>query len=139
MATARTLDWQTKLDIMELIWRYNHAIDSGDADGVADCFVEDGVFKGRSGEFIGRANLRKLGMTWRKSLYPRHIVSNILVTPHATDSNVAEVRSHLLFYEVMPSNIHFKTSGVYTDVVVKVDGAWKFRSRLMTLDAPEAE
>ena len=78
-------------------------------------------------------------MTWRKSLYPRHIVSNILVTPHATEADVAEVRSHLLFYEVMPSNIHFKTSGVYTDVVVKVDGAWKFRSRLMTLDAPEVE
>ena len=45
MATVRTLDWQTKLDIMELIWRYNHAIDSGDADGVADCFVENGVFR----------------------------------------------------------------------------------------------
>ena len=139
MTAPPALGWEDKLAVMELIWRYNHAIDDGDADGVADCFVPDGMFEGRSGEFVGRAQLRKLGMTWKETLYPRHIVSNILVTAHPTEAGVAEARSHLFFYEVMASGFHFKTSGLYTDVVVKTGGAWKFRSRLMTLDQPKVE
>ena len=136
---APVLGWEDKLAIMELLARYSHAIDDGDADGVAGCFVPDGVFKGRSGTFVGHAEIRKLGMTWKETLYPRHVVSNILVTAHPTDSGVADVRSHLFFYEVMPAGFHFKTSGVYKDVVVKTNGTWKFRSRLMALDQPKVE
>ena len=133
---AAPIGIEDKFAIMELIWRYNHAIDAGDADGVADCFVPEGTFTGRSGHFAGRAELRKLGQTWRATLYPRHIVSNILITPRPGETDAADVKSHLFFYEVMAQGFHFKTSGIYTDHVVKTPEGWKFRARLMTLDQP---
>lgn len=129
---------EDKFAITELIARYNHAIDGGDPDGVAACFIEDGTFQGRSGFFSGRAELRKLGMTATPALIPRHIVSNVLVTASGNNPDVAEVKSHLFYYEVTPNGFYFKTSGVYTDVVVRVDRSWKFRSRVMTLDVARA-
>lgn len=134
MAPPLKLTMDEKFAIMELISRYNHAIDGGDPDGVAACFVPDGVFQGRSGRFVGRAELRKLGMTASPALIPRHVVSNVLIEPRPDEPDAANVKSHLFYYEVNASGFYFKTSGVYTDVVVKVDGAWRFRSRLMTLD-----
>ncbi len=138
MADADTISLEDKFAIMELITRYNHAVDGGDPDGVAACFAADGTFQGRSGYFSGSNELRKLGMTVTPSLLPRHIVSNILIRVRAGERDAADIKSHLLFYEVTPSGFNFKTSGVYTDVVVKTGKEWKFRSRLMTLDVVRA-
>src|SRR5687767_13954635 len=80
MAEADFPPLADKFKIMELMARYSHAIDSGDPDGVADCFIPDGTFRGRSGYFPGRAELRKLGMTLRPDCIPRHITSNVLIT-----------------------------------------------------------
>jgi hypothetical protein len=128
-----------KFDIMELIARYNHAIDGGDPDGVADCFLEDGIFQGRSGRFVGRAELRKLGMTLTPSCLPRHMVNNVLIDGEPGQPDVARIKSHLCFYEIKPEGFHFKTSGVYTDVVVRTPQGWKFKTRLMTLDVAKPE
>ena len=38
-----TLD---RLEIQELVARYNHAIDRGDTEGWVGCFSEDGAFDG---------------------------------------------------------------------------------------------
>jgi hypothetical protein len=138
MIAALPVSREDKLAIAELIARYNHAIDGGDPDGVADCFVEDGIFEGRSGRFVGHAELGKLGMTLTSDRIPRHIVSNVLVDAIPGESDSVQVKSHLLFYEVTPTGFNFKTSGVYTDVAVKRAGEWKFRSRLMTLDVAQA-
>jgi hypothetical protein len=138
MTDRPALSMEDKFAITELITRYNHAVDGGDPDGVAACFQVDGKFEGRSGVFVGRAEIRKLGMTVTPALLPRHIVSNILIEPSETEKDVAYIKSHLFFYEVTPAGFHFKTSGIYTDVVVRKDGQWKFRSRLMTLDVAKA-
>ena len=129
---------EDKFAIHELIARYNHAIDGGDPDGVAACFVSDGTFQGISGFFAGHAELRKLGMTLTEALIPRHMVSNVVITEEDGGADAAQVKSHLFYYEVTPDGFYFKTSGVYTDVVVRIDGAWKFRSRVMTLDVAKA-
>ena len=131
---SRTLPLADRMAITDLVSRYNHAIDSGDPDGVASCFTEDGCFEGRSGRFRGFDELRKLGMTASPSLIPRHIVSNSLISPDHDDPSRASIRSHLLYYEITPEGFHFKTSGVYSDRVVRLDGAWKFEHRVMTLD-----
>ncbi len=134
MTDKPILSFEEKFAIMELITRYNHAVDGGDPDGVAACFLEDGKFEGRSGRFVGRAELRKLGMTVTPALMPRHVVSNILIEPSQSEKDVAHIKSHLFYYEMTPKGFYFKTSGIYTDVVVRRNGEWKFRSRLMTLD-----
>ena len=134
MADNTAISTDDKILIMELFARYSHAVDGGDPDGVAHCFFDDGTFRGRSGFFVGCEELRKLGMTMTSALLPRHIVSNILISGRSAEKNVADVKSHLLFYEVTPAGFNFKTSGIYTDIVEKVNGSWKFRSRVMTLD-----
>ena len=47
---------EDKLEIMELVARYNHAQDQDDYDGWVDTFTEDGVFESpRSGTRGGRS------------------------------------------------------------------------------------
>ena len=41
-----TLSWHDKLEIRELVARYDHAIDSGDPEGWAATFTEDGSWNG---------------------------------------------------------------------------------------------
>ena len=134
MTDAPALSFEDKFAVMELITRYNHAVDGGNPDGVAACFLEDGKFEGISGRFVGHTELRKLGMTVTPARLPRHIVSNILIELSPNEKDVAHIKSHLFYYEVTPKGFYFKTSGIYTDVVVRRNGQWKFRSRLMTLD-----
>jgi len=134
LAQGSTITREDKFDIVELISRYNHAIDGGDPDGVADCFIEGGVFEGRAGVFAGAARLRELGMTVTETLKPRHITYNVLIEAKADEKDAATVKSHLFFYEVFPDQLNFRMSGTYTDVVVRTEKGWKFRSRLLVPD-----
>ncbi|HJO69626.1 MAG TPA: nuclear transport factor 2 family protein, partial [Rhodospirillales bacterium] len=77
-------------------------------------------------------------LTLTEALIPRHVVSNVLITESKGDAGTAHVKSHLFYYEVTPDGFYFKTSGIYTDVVVRAEGTWKFRSRVMTLDVAKA-
>ena len=74
------------------------------------------------------------GTTATSALLPRHIVSNVLIRGREHDPQVADVTSHLFYYEVTPKGFYFKTSGIYTDVVERTADGWRFRSRVMTLD-----
>lgn len=132
MGKRCALPAEDQLAILELLSRYNVAADEGDPEGVADCFTPDGFINGRSGHSIGHAELSKIGLKPTAEYQPRHIVTNSLIRGRAGESDVADVRSHLLFYEVTPSGMRFVASGIYTDVAVKVGGEWKFRSRVMT-------
>ncbi len=52
------LTTEDRLDILDLSARYNHAIDYGDAEGWADCFLPDGAFGSTwQTRFAGRAAL----------------------------------------------------------------------------------
>ena len=44
-----------RLEILELLGRYAHAIDSGDGEAYADCFTDDGVIE------LRRAGLARPG------------------------------------------------------------------------------
>ncbi len=134
MAEGSRITRDDKFDIAELITRYNHAIDDGDPDALADCFIEGGVFEGRAGVFDGLDRIRELGMTVTPTLKPRHITYNILIDAKADEPHAATVKSHLFFYEVLPEGLNFRMSGLYTDVVVRTPKGWKFRSRLLKPD-----
>jgi uncharacterized protein (TIGR02246 family) len=128
---VRRLAAEDQLAIAELLARYNHAVDDGDPDGVAACFMEDGLLNGRSGHYRGKEELLRIGKHTTAEMKLRHVVSNTVIDAQA-DSSIANVRSHLLFYRVTDAGLSFEASGIYNDVVVKVDGEWKFQSRLMT-------
>ena len=48
------------LEILDLIARYNHAIDSDDGEAYADTYTDDGVFQYPRGSARGRRELAEL-------------------------------------------------------------------------------
>ena len=132
MSRAPSLSAEDRLDILELLSRYNVAVGEGRPDDVAACFTEDGYVNGKNGYSAGHEALRKIGLLATPERQLRHIVNNTIIRARAGEPDVADVRSHLLYFEVTAAGIEFKASGIYTDVVVKRDGEWKFRSRVMT-------
>lgn len=132
MTRSYSLPAEDQLAILELLSRYNQAVGEGDPEGVAACFTDDGYVNGKNGYSQGHAQLRKIGLLATAERQLRHIVTNTIITARAETTAVADVKSHLLYFEVTSAGITFLASGIYTDVVAKVDGEWKFRSRVMT-------
>src|SRR5262245_26831556 len=81
-SAAGKLTTQDYIDIEQNYSRYYHTIDSGDPEGWADTFTDDGDFNGTK----GRAALIEM----RKRSGPsktRHVVSNLVITPTAEGAN----------------------------------------------------
>jgi uncharacterized protein (TIGR02246 family) len=126
-------------EIKELMARYSFAVGSGDPDGVAACFTEDGIFEGRERYLVGRQNIRQVGMDAKPDHIPRYIVTNVIIKGRANEPDVADVKCLLLSYAYRPDGPKFLTSGGYEDVVVKVNGEWLFRHRAVRPDKPVAD
>ncbi|MFN7917913.1 MAG: nuclear transport factor 2 family protein [Vicinamibacterales bacterium] len=130
-ATVRTLSTQDYLDIQQLYARYNHAIDTGNAEAWADTFTPDGTFntqwKNRDGliAFIHRWVEQSNGAN------RRHWNSNLLVTPTPEGANGSV---YLLLMDVgarPPAAVsHMK----YTDTLVKTPQGWRFKTRVVKPD-----
>ena len=108
------------------------AVGEGDPEGVATCFTEDGYVNGKNGYSKGHEQLRKIGTLATPERQLRHIVNNSIIRERPETPHVADIRSHLLYFEITATGIEFKASGIYTDVVEKIGNEWKFRSRVMT-------
>ena len=122
------------LAIERLVARYNHAIDSGDAEAWAGTFVADGVFQlaGRD-PVVGREALCEFARGLAPSSM-RHFVSNLLVDVDA-GGETATLRAYLALIR----DHGIAMTGAYKDTLRKVDGEWGFVRRLFTSDPrPEA-
>ena len=53
-------DIAARVRIRDLYSRYCFALDAKDANGLADCFTEDGAFVNEHGEFVGREAVNRL-------------------------------------------------------------------------------
>jgi uncharacterized protein (TIGR02246 family) len=119
--------------IQDLVARYNFAWDDLLENGVADCFVEGGVFVDAKGiahrghdaikEFVRGSDVMFGRM--------RHITSTHLVTFERDD--VAIHRCYLVFASFLDQGGILHT-GEYRDAVVLQDGKWRFRERAVRLD-----
>jgi len=134
-----SLSIEDRLAIQDLYATYNHAIDHGRAEEFAACFTADGSLDTGWGDptvgtealtaFVGVVNQMMAGM--------RHSVSNLLVEG---DGDAATGRAYLYAYRRGASGHEVVLTGVYTDTLRKVDGAWKFAARTLAPDtAPAAE
>jgi uncharacterized protein (TIGR02246 family) len=65
--------------IQQLYARYNHAIDFGDPDGWAACFVEDGVFTAPGADVTGRNALLAFAADFAQRMRARHWTNNLLL------------------------------------------------------------
>jgi uncharacterized protein (TIGR02246 family) len=123
-----------RVEIQELIARYNRAIDTGRADDWAACFVPDGEFEGVVGRFRGRDELAAFVREyWTSAKYEefrigQHWVNNVIVDEAGEDE--ATVFAHQLMIRPGADGVGvINLMAWYDDRVRKVDGRWLFVKR----------
>ena len=132
-------DTQDRLEILELYARYSWALDTGDTDGYVALFTDDAeaTEETRSGELEarkGREEIRKLVLKFHdRADFPGHqhqmgqlvFAADPLGRPHHW-----VVRSYAwATINRPPAPPHLHWCGHVRDVVAKVDGAWKIKSK----------
>ena len=129
------------LAITGILNRAGTAYDTGDLEYVLGLFLEDGVFEiviagSDPMVFEGSGAIRGLfeGAHSTQTDQRRHCITNIYFTDE-TDTSVTAV-STLILISVENGALTVLSSGLYTDSVVLVDGAWKLQRRHLRLDLP---
>jgi hypothetical protein len=125
-----------KAAIVELIARYNYAIDHEDYQGWANTFAPDGVFHGIIGKFSVHKELDKFIASVKNltatSPNLRHYVTNILPE---INGNEARCTCFLLMTSTTKEGgSKIAAAGEYEDRLVKINGQWLFRERIVRVD-----
>lgn len=133
-ANADGLSAEDYMEIQQLYAKYNFAIDSGDAEGYAATFTEDGVFNNFKGKdaLIGFVKRYTEGMNGPMR---RHWNSNLLVTG---DGKTAEGKVYLILLDLSTTPPSAGTTAIYNDTLVKTADGWRFSKRTTTGDPKPA-
>ena len=124
-AGTETLTSQDHDEIRQLYARYAHTIDTGDAEGWANTFTDDGIF----GNARGRAALVEFVHTVYKQnqelgRQSRHWNNQILIEPTAEG---ARGSCYLVLYNTGVSPPVVRLTGVYRDTLVRTPQGWRFQ------------
>lgn len=122
-----------RIEIQELLARYNHAIDSGDAAAWAAAFVADGAFTSGGRTRTGTQELQAFAADFAARMPgSRHWVNNMVIDG---DGDQATMRCYLqLFKTGSGGPATLVTTATYQDTLRRVDGAWRFASRTVVPD-----
>jgi uncharacterized protein (TIGR02246 family) len=126
------------LEIQGLAARYNHAIDSGDADGYMAVFSKDGSMTAGPLVLEGHDALGAFAKNFSGSVrQPRHVATNLVIDG---DGDKATLKAYVQMYvlsgdEGEPAQQTLVTSGKYDDELAKQNGSWKFTRRVFTADS----
>lgn len=130
---------QDRLEIYELYARYSWALDTGDTDGYVALFTEDAeaTEETRTGELEvrkGRAEIRKLVLKFHERAdFPghQHQMAQFVFEPDPEGRPQHWVVRSYAWATInrppKPPYLHW--CGHIVDVVARVDGAWKIRSK----------
>lgn len=122
-----------RLDIQDLLARYNHAIDSGDAAGWAATFVADGTFTSGGRTHAGTEALAAFAADFHTRMPgSRHWVNNVVIDG---DGDQATLRCYLQLLKTgngEPATL--VTTARYEDRLRRMDGGWRFVSRSVARD-----
>lgn len=134
-------------EVQQFYARHFHLLDSGDAEGWAATFTEDGFFHPETlpEPVSGRAALAAGVRTAHQGLLDdglqrRHWHGMVCVEPRQ-DAEVLDVRCYaLIFTTPRGGSPALHLTCVCEDVLVRVDGCWQVRERRVTRDdMPAAE
>ena len=122
------------IEIQQLYAHYCHAFDTGNADGVANCWTEDGEFT--SGRGPGKANDdRKPASGFKMGVGnpggTRHMNTNLVLTK---TSEGAKGSVYLLMYTATSTPDSYVELAIYDDTLVKTAQGWKFKKRVVWRD-----
>jgi SnoaL-like domain len=131
--TNTTFTTQDYIDIQQLYARYNHAIDTGNAEAWADTFTPDGTFNTTNKNRDGLIDFIHRWVGQNNGANRRHWNSNLVITP-TRDGAEGTVYLMLLDVGVKPPAI--ASTMKYTDVLVKTAQGWRFKSRVVRPDPP---
>ncbi len=136
MSGQASVTAEDKIQIHELLARYCWSFDTGDVDGFVACFAQDAVLCEDVFEEVDR---------WTGADQIRAMAKHFFAIPHFAGrqhhpTNIliegtterCHVRAFCFVIEVgndKPCSIPF--AGHYDDLVIKVDGAWVFKERLV--------
>ena len=126
-----SLNNDDRMEIQELISRYNFAIDFGDVEAWVATFTEDGVFHSPMGRFEGKQALADFAHDFVRE-YPdgRHWVNNLIVE---ADGETARAACYIHMFRASGDRETVAT-GRYADRLQKVNGHWRFVERIVTVD-----
>jgi hypothetical protein len=122
-----------RLEILELIARYNHALDAGDREGYAATWAEDGVFELGGQETVrGRGAIRdRFVKAPPEGVRIRHWTTNPIIEG---EGDRATLRLYVMSIRIDAQGRQIGFSGVYDDRLERVGGAWKFAQRRLVPD-----
>ena len=126
-----------RVEILELLARYAHVIDSGDGESYADCFTGDGAIElGRSGLHVqGRAALVEFAREdHARSGAARHLTNSPIIEG---DGDGATIDVYLLrLYQERSGDERrgLGPVGRYHDTLRRVGGRWRFARREVFID-----
>jgi SnoaL-like domain len=122
-------------ELRELYAHYAHAIDNGKFDEWINCFTEDGIFESpRFGKHQGREGLRRFTAIYKENLggaKPFHQMTNLTFD---LDGDQGKGCCYLTYYHCKNGKASLSAAGHYTDKLRKVNGEWKFQSRVVMID-----
>ena len=124
-----TIKNEDRSAIVELLARYCWLVDSGDGDGWADLWTEDGKFTGLPDPLEGKDALRQLppgfhGMADGKL---RHIITNIVVEP-GKNADEATAKGYSSVYDLRAGAGSVMSFALVTYTVVRKGGQWKIKA-----------
>ena len=140
---ARLQRLEDREAIRDLLVTYGHLLDEKDLAGYSKLFAEDGVWEGGIGSATGPAGVYAMLDKVYKRVEPGsfgndyHIMSDFIIN---VDGNTATSRSNWTWIiEGETGTPVASRSGHYEDILVKVDGVWKFKHRLTVTELPMPE
>ena len=123
---------EDKLDIRELVARYNYAIDEERPEEWVATFVPEGTFESTAlGAHSGADALLEFAKGYIAAFEGRHVTSDFLVT---VDGDEATARCFLIAVNAKTAPPSILTTAVYDDVLQRTPDGWRFVHRKVTPD-----
>lgn len=126
------VSWSDRVEIEDLVARYNKAIDTGDAEAWAATFTADGEFHGIVGDFVGRDALTAFVRAYATEAElaefaaAQHWVTNLVIEANGDE---ATLFAHLMMVSPQAEGGRILLVGHYEDELRRVDGRWLFTKR----------
>ena len=128
---------EDRLDIQDLFVRYVTSLDACDAAAVVGCFTEDCMlYSPVKGRYEGHAGIRRFAddtvrMKTERGGQFRHVLANLRCD---VEGEHATARCYLLDFLTIDGKTELLSPGEYECELVKVNGQWLFKSRIVHMD-----